>query len=212
MAVAVIESLGEIDDRRSEWEARTSWPLGVLAVASLTAFVLTSAFDTHPAWVDVLDWVVWGAFAVDYAARLVMTRGEDRREWVRKHPLDLVAVAVPAFRVLRMISALARLHVVAQRGASERIMAVTVTSALTLVVVGAAAVLNAERGAVDATITTYPDALWWALTTVTTVGYGDLYPTTLDGRLIASLLMIVGVGVVGTVIAAVASKIIQRVH
>jgi voltage-gated potassium channel len=196
-------------DRRTAWERHTAWPLALVAVATLVVFVVAAALDAQPSWQPVLDWAAWGLFATDYAVRLRLTPTGDRWQWIKKHPLDLAAVALPALRVLRVIATLARLIVVAQRGRAERIMVTTVGSALALTVVGAAAVLNAERLSADANITNYPDALWWALTTVTTVGYGDHYPTTPDGRLIAAILMVIGIGVVGTVTAAVATSLVR---
>ncbi|RFZ71161.1 pH-gated potassium channel KcsA [Mycobacterium marinum] len=53
--------------------------------------------------------------------------------------------------------------------------------------------------------------MWWAITTVTTVGYGDLYPITVTGRVIAVLLMIGGISLIGVVTASLASWIVQRV-
>ena len=76
---------------------------------------------------------------------------------------------------------------------------------------GAVTVLDVERGDSDANITTFGDALWWAATTVTTVGYGDRYPVTLEGRLIAFALMLVGISVVGVVTASVAAWLIASV-
>jgi len=75
---------------------------------------------------------------------------------------------------------------------------------------GAIAVLDAEQDAADSNITTFGDALWWACTTVTTVGYGDRYPVTLEGRAVAVVLMIVGIGVVGAVTASVATWLMNR--
>lgn len=195
-------------DKRDKWERRTAWPLAIIAVTTLIVFVMSAALDIRPPWQPVLDWTAWALFATDYLARLRLTPARQRWSWAKAHPLDLAAVALPALRVLRVIATLARLVVVAQRGRAERLMVTTVISALALTVVGAAAVLNAERLSADANITTYPDALWWALATVTTVGYGDYYPTTGDGRLIATVLMIVGIGVVGTVTASVATRLI----
>jgi voltage-gated potassium channel len=69
--------------------------------------------------------------------------------------------------------------------------------------------LDAERGAVHANITTFGDALWWAVSTITTVGYGDHYPVTAAGHAIAIVLMIVGVGMFGVVAASASAWFIS---
>ncbi len=71
--------------------------------------------------------------------------------------------------------------------------------------------LDAERADPEANIVSFEDALWWALTTITTVGYGDRYPTTDVGRTVAVGLMIAGIAVLGTVTATIASWLIERV-
>jgi voltage-gated potassium channel len=77
--------------------------------------------------------------------------------------------------------------------------------------VAALAVLDAERDAPNATITNFGDALWWAVTTITTVGYGDRYPVTTEGRLIAGALMVAGIALVGVITASLASWFVQRI-
>ena len=69
---------------------------------------------------------------------------------------------------------------------------------------------NAERDAPGATITTFGDAIWWAIVTVATVGYGDTYPVTFGGRAYAVLLMIGGIAIVGTSSAVVISYLGDR--
>ena len=87
---------------------------------------------------------------------------------------------------------------------------VTTTLVAVAVVIGAAAtVLDAERNVPDSNITTFPDALWWAATTVTTVGYGDRFPVTAEGRLVGVVLMVVGIAVFGSITAALAGRLIQ---
>jgi len=78
--------------------------------------------------------------------------------------------------------------------------------------VASLAVLDAERGAKSATITTFGDALWWAMTTVTTVGYGDRYPITTQGRFIAGGLMLGGIALLGIVTASLASWLLDKVR
>ena len=67
-----------------------------------------------------------------------------------------------------------------------------------------------ERRAPEGTIDSVPDGLWWAISTVTTVGYGDAFPTTAAGRAFAVVLMLVGVGLFGLLAASLASFLIER--
>jgi voltage-gated potassium channel len=73
-----------------------------------------------------------------------------------------------------------------------------------LVVFSSIAILNCETSP-DANIKSASDALWWSIVTITTVGYGDFYPTTLLGRIIAAVLMTAGIGLFGTFTAYIAS-------
>jgi voltage-gated potassium channel len=77
---------------------------------------------------------------------------------------------------------------------------------------GSIAILHAEQESPDANITTFGDALWWAATTVTTVRYGDRYPVTTSGRLVAVALMVVGISMVGAVTASVAAWMVKHVE
>jgi len=75
----------------------------------------------------------------------------------------------------------------------------------------ALAVLDAERASPDANIVDFGDAIWWAVTTMTTVGYGDRFPVTGTGRLVAFGLMIGGIALLGTVTATLASWLVETV-
>ena len=193
--------------RRERWEQRTAPVLTCFAVASLLLFVLDDAWEIDPPYLNALDLLIWATFLVDYLVRLWLSTA--RLRFVRTHPLDLLAVVLPALRVLRLVAVLGRIVVAAQRGRAEQLILSTSLVVMTLVVGGAAAVEQAERNAPGRTIRGYGDALWWALTTVTTVGYGDCYPVTEEGRLVGAVLMIVGVGAMATVTAAVASQVIH---
>lgn len=78
-----------------------------------------------------------------------------------------------------------------------------------LMVFSSIAILNCET-APESNIKTASDALWWSFVTITTVGYGDFYPTTLLGRIIAAALITAGVGLFGTFTAYVASSFLQQ--
>ena len=91
-------------------------------------------------------------------------------------------------------------------------LAVVVTSFASLVVIGAGTALWLVEGdRPDSTIRSWGDALWWALTTLTTTGYGDHVPVTTTGRLIAAGVMVAGVAVIGAVAAIVALGVTLRV-
>jgi voltage-gated potassium channel len=83
-------------------------------------------------------------------------------------------------------------------------------SATLLLFIAAAGMVGAERSRPGANIKTFGDALWWAMTTVSTVGYGDRYPTTTEGRLVATLLMVVGIAMLGFLTAAVAAWFVSQ--
>ena len=97
-------------------------------------------------------------------------------------------------------------------GLSLRARATTyvVAGAVLLGFVAALAVLDAERDSPEANITSFGDALWWAAATMTTVGYGDAFPTTGEGRIVGFGLMLGGIALVGTVTAALASWFVEQ--
>ena len=74
----------------------------------------------------------------------------------------------------------------------------------------AVVVFDAEKAAPDRNIKTLGDAVWWAMTTVTTVGYGDKYPVSAGGRGVAVVLMLVGIGLIGVLTATVASYFVEQ--
>ncbi len=161
---------------------------------------------------DVVAWAAWGLFAVDYVVRLWLA--EDRWRFVRSHVLDLLVVVLPILRPLRLLRLVSLLSVLNRYAGSSlrgRVAMYVGGSTLLVLVVAALAVLDAERGARGSTIHSFGGALWWALTTVTTVGYGDRYPVTETGRLVAAGLMVAGIALLGVVTASLASWFLDRV-
>ena len=115
-------------------------------------------------------------------------------------------MAVPFLRPFRLLRLVAIVGVASRRAGHSlagRATIYVVVVAIVVMVASAFVVLNAERPDPDANITTVGDALWWSMTTVTTVGYGDAYPVTLTGRLAALALMLTGIALLGVVTAAV---------
>ena len=166
---------------RATWERAADWPLSCAALLFLGAYawpILNPALP--PGWLAAcraLTALTWAAFAVDYAVRLVLSRR--RGVFVRQNLLDLAVVALPRLRPLRLLRLLALLSVLNRYagGSLRGKVACYVAGATSLVLlVASLAALQAERGVKGANITTFGDALWWASTTVMTVGYGDRVP------------------------------------
>jgi voltage-gated potassium channel len=182
--------------------------LGVIFLAGYAWPIINP--NLSPALHSLCNWtlfVIWVFFAFDYFARLSIA--DDKRLFVRKNLLDLAAVALPFLPLLRAIRALAAVTVLSRRNRGSRSQQVT-TSVVTLAFatwfVAGLAVTEAERHVDGANIQGVGDGWWWAITTMATVGYGDTYPVSPQGRIVGMSLMIMGVALLGTITASIASN------
>lgn len=183
-----------------------------LALVFLLVYAIPIVAPRSPAGLreasDAIQYVIWLVFAADYAIRLVIA--EQRLHFITHNLIDLAAVVLPALRPLRLVSALALVHQQAGRRLRGHVAAYVASSTLLIVTISGLAVLDAERGSPGATIETWEDAMWWAVVTITTVGYGDFYPVTTEGRLFALGLMLCGLGLLGIVTANLSSWLLER--
>lgn len=196
--------------RRERWEHGAEWPLTVTALLFLAAYAwpilepnLSSPWQRT---FQVATWIAWAIFAGDYLVRFFLSNA--RGTFVRANLLDLAVVVLPVLRPLRLLRLVTLLSILnRQAGGSLRgRVAVYVAGATALVLfVAALAMLDAERGEKDGNIGNFGDALWWAMTTVTTVGYGDRFPVTPTGRFVAAGLMLAGIALLGIVTASLAA-------
>lgn len=201
--------------KQRQWQRRSEVPLIVAAVVYLAAYSLQVTADPEPASARVLEgvsWTVWALFLIDYLASLLLA--EVRGRWFVQHLHELVILLLPMLRPLRLLRLIPLLRILNRSGGNAlrgRIILYVIAAMAVLGYAGAPAVLDVEQDAPGANILTLPDALWWALTTVTSVGYGDYYPVTGAGRLVAAGLMIAGIGVLSAVTAAFASWLVENV-
>jgi len=157
---------------------------------------------------------LWAILLVEYLVRLVVT--PDRRGYVRRRWVEPLTVAVPVLQGWHIVG-IERMTVLLQEGVlrvetilkHHGLFRVLIAAAATLFL-GAWLVLLCEENARGSNIHNYPDAVWWAIVTVTTVGYGDRFPVTGGGRTVAVILMLVGIGLIGVLTATVASVFIKE--
>jgi voltage-gated potassium channel len=196
--------------------ARKIWSetLTFLAVAFLIAFSYPAFVDPVPSstqtLLNIVQWVSWIAFAIDLIYGL--SNAKDKRKYLKKHPLEIAAVLLPFLRPLRLMRVISFGGLAIQKVAIGRQFAITIKVLLASIFVAyisAIQITIAERTVDGSNIKNFGDGLWWAITTVTTVGYGDRYPTTTEGRFIAIALMIMGISLMGVITASVAAWFVK---
>jgi voltage-gated potassium channel len=197
------------------WRRLAEWPLTVGAVLFLAAYAWEVLADLGPSAqiaAEVTMWVIWVLFAVDYIVNLVLAPA--RWRWFFTHFHEFLIVALPVLRPLRLLRLVKLLSVLQMAAGSTfrgRVVMYAAGSSVLLVTIAALAMLDVERHVPGATITSFGDALWWAVVTITTVGYGDMSPVSLPGRIIAVGIMVAGIALLGTVTAMLASWFLERV-
>ena len=198
-------------------QRRIDLPMTLLALVLGIILAAQFFFELDPATDQTLErigWIIWAAFVVEYLLLLLIA--PDRRRMVATHRLDLFLIVVPflrPLRILRLVRSAAGLgaafvtarRVMAQRGLQWVILAVT-----GVIIAAAALTMLAERQDPEASITSFGTAMWWAIVTSTTVGYGDHSPVTPAGQGIAVVLMLVGIALLSLVTANIASLFVEQ--
>ena len=201
---------------QAHWRALTDIPLSIAAAIFLAAYAWQVIANLQPPddlITSTIIWIVWGIFVVDFVINLILA--ERRVRWFFTHFYEFLMVVLPALRPLRLLR-LVTLLAVLERGAGRafrgRVVIYAAGASITIVFIAALAELDVERNAIGSHIHTFGDALWWACVTITSVGYGDISPVTLIGRLVAIGVMIAGLALLGTVTATLASFFLDRVE
>ncbi|WP_311655298.1 potassium channel family protein [Rothia mucilaginosa] len=194
------------------WEERSSRPMFVASVLYLLAFAApimsTRIQEPYDGYLNILQLILWGLFAADYCIRLYLA---PRRLYFITHNLmNLAIVLLPAWRI---VSFLAMIHLTTNRQykrLSELGVKLFGYTAI-FIIMFALAIYSVESSEPGAMIRDLPTAYWWTFTTLATVGYGDVYPITGIGRVIAVVVMLYGVGMVAVATGALASWIIEKI-
>ncbi|MEU1705677.1 ion channel [Streptomyces sp. NPDC005706] len=199
----------------ARWEQRTEIPLFIGSLIFIAAYATRVLAVSLPSFLRNLCLAamitLWLVFAADFLVRWRL--GEQRfLRFASTHFLHTVVVVLPLLRPLRIVP----LYDVIQRRQGDprlslyaRVIAYASLSTLLLGFSGALAVYQQERGAPGATMRTFGDAVWWAASTLSTVGYGDITPVTRLGRVIATGMMACGLGLLGAVTGSFSSWLMQ---
>ncbi|MFJ8722052.1 potassium channel family protein [Streptomyces sp. NPDC003343] len=204
------------DSRTSRWERRMGVPPGIASLLYLASFAVRVLGRGLPGPVHDLCLAVtcasWALFVVDYAVR--WRRSSLGASFVHRHWLDSVVVLLPLLRPVRVM----RVYDAVQKRQGHpprlslqgRVMLYAGTSATLLGLIAPLTVYDLERDAPRSTIHTFGDSLWWAVSTLSTVGYGDAVPVTPPGRLVAAALMGCGLALLGAVAGSFSPWLMQE--
>ncbi|WP_165875798.1 ion transporter [Hazenella coriacea] len=208
-------------------KADLSWKLNWKTIYEIVIafFVLTygilliqNSFDAIPDYLtqENMNWIdyalIW-FFAIEYSIRFMFAK--EKWKFVKSHWFDLISmIPFDAFfriaRLMRLIRLIRLIKMSSVLSAFFRSKEVKFSLIIVAGIVfwGASGVYLIE-GRVNSSLQSFVDAIWWAIVTTTTVGYGDISPVTIGGRVIAVILMFTGIGLIGSVTASVATHFIQ---
>jgi voltage-gated potassium channel len=206
-----------VRDRYLAFIARheAAWELTFAALA--VAYVVIGFVDDSQA-AQTVDLVLTGVFATEFASRLAASY--DRAKYLRGHWIDALAL-IPTIRGVRVLRLLRLLRLVRafagvaralntlERLANHRGL-IWLFAAWSAVMILCSMALYAAENGVNEAIASPLDAMWWGITTMTTVGYGDVVPKTPEGRLAATILMVLGIGLFSAVTATVTSFLLEH--
>lgn len=205
-SMAVLPNREQRQRLLQHWEHASNLPLLALA-AAMVPLLLLPLLVNLPAGLEeifvALEWFIWAIFALDLAVRVALT--DNRPRYLLTHWYDVLIVALPVLRPLRILRVLffgTRAVVTARQTLQIRFL---VLFAIAAVLISAGLVVAFESKAEGSSIKSLTDGLWWAAVTITTVGYGDKYPVTPEGRGVAVFLMFGGIALFSALAANLAA-------
>jgi voltage-gated potassium channel len=197
-AIAGAKPSGGRHDLVDRIEHVTKYPMSVLGIAWLVLAIVVVSTDINGSASEALVaalFALWVVMLVEYVVRLVVT--PDTRGYVTRRWVEPATVLAPAFQGWHLVG-IEKMSLLFREGElrvesilkHHSLFRVLIAVVVTLFA-GAWLVLLFEENVKGSNIHDYPDALWWAIVTVTTVGYGDRFPVTEGGRVVAVVLMLV---------------------
>jgi voltage-gated potassium channel len=202
-----------MDERSARIERAFEVPILIAALLVVPVIVVEQSGVAEP-WrtiAGVLNWMIWSAFAAELVVMLAVVR--DRWAWLRAHPIEAAVVlltppflpaSLQAARLLRLLRVIRLLALAKYARVVFSLEGVRYAFILaTLTALGGGWAYSSIETANDATVW---DGVWWAVSTMTTVGYGDEFPLTTLGRILGIGLMLLGIGFIAILTGAVAER------
>ena len=196
-------------------ERMTTIPMLALALAYLAALIIGALPSVLPEWHRLAMFaedVIIAVFAEEFLVRIALA--QRRLAYLRAHWLDVVIIVVPFLRPFRLLRLLRLLPMLLRAvGGLRQILgpyrgSYVLPTSLLAIITSAGLVTIFESGG-DGAIDEFADGLWWAIVTITTVGYGDLTPVTTEGRAVAVFLMLIGITLFGVLTASIAAYFVD---
>jgi voltage-gated potassium channel len=203
----------DVNTRVAAWEKKTEAITLTLSLAFLAVLILPLARPLSNGTehnLNTINKIIWIIFALDYIYKILIS--SNKPVFVRTHVFELLIVIIPgfrAFRLLRMFPVIGYFLKYTQKSLSGKLLQYVSLAAVLITFPAAVAMYQLEKNLDTSNIKTLGDALWWAATTATTVGYGDKFPVSAGGRLLSLLVMVVGISLVGVITASVASWFVK---
>lgn len=203
--------------------------LAVFSVFLLVVDVLFPLSESDKSLVHNLDFFVALSFLAEFAYNLYHT--SDRREFLKKYWWELLAAIpftnhttqllrslkliriMPVLEVLRFVRLAVRLKIIIDesRKRTKQAYIIYIMIIIMILVTAAASVFFQFENGVNPNVNNFGDSLWWAIVTLTTIGYGDIYPHTPEGRIVAVFLMLTGIAALGAFVAAIDTYVVKSI-
>ena len=188
----------------------TEYPLFVLSLAFLVGLIMVVDDGSKSEYAEtgqLLMKISWFALLIDYIVRFTLS--VDRIKFVTHNIIEGLAVLVPPLRILLLGRVVKTMTTGAKRKFSGRVRVYALYVTTLTLVIAAVLVTMFERNAEGSNIHSLGDALWWTTETVSTVGYGDFYPVTVPGRIVAVALFVNGIALLSAVTATISQKVLD---
>lgn len=194
--------------------------LSILSVVNIVFYILPDLVPAATVVVEIIDVMISMIFMLDFFYRLMTTDSKYHYFFKNWGWADLLsALPVPVAKIFRLFRIIRVMYLIRKSGVGrlrEEISAHRAEVALFFILIfiiiiielSSVLVVQLESASPDANILTGGDAVWWAFVTVSTTGYGDLYPVTTGGRMVSIVLMISGISVFGILAGFLSTKLV----